>query len=192
MIAEREHAVEFARACSGGASDGRSADRPLRENAARRHSPRARRPLEICRARRPSHCPGAELQAGHRHRRRRNVAKLPRGWGSAWRHASNRARFGIPLPTGRSSDKIALLGDANLVGAGEPARLGPDRDWSTGVGGNLQPHEQRIVLLVDIIHEVRDLEPRRDRIAKRPDGEPVRKTAIFTSIGSPASPGFSQ
>ncbi len=54
-----------------------------------------------------------------------NFAGLASGRGSARRHSSNRARsVAGPLPTGKSSEILALLGHADLVGAGQPLRVG--------------------------------------------------------------------
>ena len=74
--------------------------------------------------------------------------------------------------------QLALFGDANLVGAGEPAGLGPDWDRAARIGGNLEPHEHGVVSLIDVVHEAGDGQPLRHRIAQRACGEALGKLPL--------------
>ena len=70
-----------------------------------------------------------------------------------------------PGPNGKVKRQLALLWDADPVGAGEPVGIGAKRNGAVRIGGHLQPDEHGIILLVDIVHEVRDLEAPGHRIA---------------------------
>ena len=86
------------------------------------------------------------------------------------------ARIGRRPSANRKVEReLALFGDANLVGAGEPVRVGTDRHGAGRAGGDLEPHEDRVIALVDVIHEVGDGQARRHRIAQRTCREPGRK-----------------
>jgi hypothetical protein len=80
-----------------------------------------------------------------------------------------------PTPNRQIEREFALLRYADLVGAGEPAGIGADRDGAGRSDGHLQPNEHAIVALVDIVHEVSDREPRRHRIAQRSRREARRQ-----------------
>ena len=58
--------------------------------------------------------------------------------------------------------------------------------------GTFSRTSTRIIALVDIIHQPRDGQPGRHRIAQRAGGKALAEAATATSIGRPASPGFSQ
>ena len=125
-VAEREHAAEMPRMpalqrLSSATSVSPRAGRPAAPHSRRRRRRPGRGRLADLDARRErdrdAHLVAGELEMAGRRQRPRQ----------ARRHSSNRARSGVPLPIGRSSDSSPLLGHADLVGAGEPVRLGADR-----------------------------------------------------------------
>jgi hypothetical protein len=74
--------------------------------------------------------------------------------------------------------ELALLGHADFVGAGEPARVGADRNGAVRVRRHLQPHEHRIIVLVDVVHEVSDLDPPGHRVAQRTGRKALRQAPL--------------
>src|SRR4029077_16563799 len=75
--------------------------------------------------------------------------------------------------------QLALLGNTDLVGAGEPMRFRPDRHNAARLRRHLEPDEYRIILLVNVIHQARDLEATGEGVAQGPRREPRRKLPLY-------------
>ena len=139
----------------------------------------------------------APRQAGSpreaRRRKARTLPAKPVGRGSARRHSSNcacsaksRSRRASPARARPARERRSC----RCRRASAPsARIG---HGAACARRNLQPHEDGIIRLVDVVHDAGDGEPRRHRIAKRPNRNSPAGSCHFTSIGRPASPGFSQ
>ena len=54
---------------------------------------------------------------------------------------------------GEIERELALLGHANLLGTGEPVRVGADRHRARCIRRHLQPHQHRIIPLEHVIHQ---------------------------------------
>ncbi len=74
--------------------------------------------------------------------------------------------------------QFAAFGHADLVGAGEPVRLRPDRNGARRIRRRLQPEEDGIVLLVNIIHQPGDREPGRHRVLQVADRPTLGKLPL--------------
>ena len=177
-----------------GAEARRSAGRRPAEISARPHSRPAHRPPETDRASSTATPRGSGIATRSLLPAISNVAGVTSGRGSARRHSSNcwRAVRARP-PTGTSSANAPCFRHADLVRAGEPAA--PRRGWARSplrALRHLQPHEDRIILLVDVVHDARrrSAASGRDSAAVRPNSP--AEACHWTSIGRPASPGLSQ
>jgi hypothetical protein len=60
---------------------------------------------------------------------------------------------------------LAAFGNTYFVGTGEPVELGADRDGSSCTRRDIEPHEDGMIALVDVVHEPGDGEAARHRIA---------------------------
>jgi hypothetical protein len=59
-----------------------------------------------------------------------------------------------------------MFGHAHFFGAGEPLRLGPDRDDAACPFRRGDPDEEGIVAVVDVVGDAREDQPGRDRVTQ--------------------------
>jgi len=83
-----------------------------------------------------------------------------------------------PCPHRQIERKLALFGHADLVGASEPTRRGADVERAVCRARHMNRREDSIILLVNVVHQVRDLEPSGNRIAQRSDGQDFRQLPL--------------
>ncbi len=82
---------------------------------------------------------------------------------------------GGALPDRHLQREAAALRHADLVGAGQPLRLGGDGQHAACVSRCLQSHQHRMVALVDVVHQPADVQPLRHRIAEWPKAGAARQ-----------------
>ena len=85
------------------------------------------------------------------------------------------AEWCAAVADGQVERQEPMFGHAHFFGAGEPLRLGPDRDDAACPFRYGDADEQGIVAVVDVVGDAREDQPGRDRVAKIAGGHSGRQ-----------------